>query len=153
MAKLSPKQEKFCIEYLKDFNGAQAAIRAGYSSKTAREQAARLLTKVIVSERIASERKKDAENSGITRQMVLEGYKKLAFFDTRKFYNKDGSLKPVPDLDEESAFALAGFDVNEVGELLKVSKIKISDRKAALDSIAKMLGYNAPVKTDVTLSG
>lgn len=45
---LTPKQQQFCLEYLKDFNGTQAAIRAGYSKKTANEQAARMLANVNI---------------------------------------------------------------------------------------------------------
>lgn len=56
---LNPKQRTFCIEYIKDHNATQAAIRAGYSEKTATEQAARLLTNVKVQEFIA-ELEKDA---------------------------------------------------------------------------------------------
>lgn len=48
--KLSAKQKRFCDEYLIDLNATQAAIRAGYSEKTANEQGARLLTKVSVQE-------------------------------------------------------------------------------------------------------
>ena len=50
--KLTPKQEMFCREYLTDLNGTQAAIRAGYSLKTANEQAAQHLAKVSVQSRI-----------------------------------------------------------------------------------------------------
>lgn len=52
MPKLTPKQEMFCTEYIIDFNGTQAAIRAGYSKKTANEQASRLLTKTWIKQRI-----------------------------------------------------------------------------------------------------
>lgn len=45
MAKLTPKQENFCHEYLTDSNGTQAAIRAGYSQKTARSIAEENLSK------------------------------------------------------------------------------------------------------------
>ena len=48
MSELEEKQKMFCKEYLVDFNGTQAAIRAGYSKKTANEQASRLLRKVKV---------------------------------------------------------------------------------------------------------
>lgn len=48
MEALTPKQSAFCREYLVDLNGTQAAIRAGYSPKTANEQAARLLANVSV---------------------------------------------------------------------------------------------------------
>jgi len=46
--KMTPKQQRFCDEYLIDLNATQAAIRAGYSEKTAKEQGSRLLTNVNV---------------------------------------------------------------------------------------------------------
>jgi len=49
---LNPKQEAFCLEYLKDFNGTQSAIRAGYSQKTAGTQAEQLLKKLDIAQRI-----------------------------------------------------------------------------------------------------
>lgn len=52
MAKLTAKQQRFCDEYLIDINATQAAIRAGYSPKTAAQAAARLLTNVKVQEYI-----------------------------------------------------------------------------------------------------
>lgn len=52
MGKLSDKQKQFCIEYLKDFNGTQAAIRAGYSKNSANEQASMHLAKLNIKEYI-----------------------------------------------------------------------------------------------------
>ena len=48
VVELNDKQKRFCLEYLKDFNGTQAAIRAGYSKNTANEQASALLAKLNV---------------------------------------------------------------------------------------------------------
>ena len=71
--KLTPKQEMFCREYLVDLNGTQAAIRAGYSIKTAHPQAARALSNVTVQSRI-SQLKEDREAVvGITAEYVLRG--------------------------------------------------------------------------------
>lgn len=53
MAKLTAKQQRFCDEYLIDLNATQAAIRAGYSKRTAAASAARLLRNVKVQEYIA----------------------------------------------------------------------------------------------------
>lgn len=53
MARLTAKQKRFCDEYLIDLNATQAAIRAGYSPKTAAASAARLLRNVKVQEYIA----------------------------------------------------------------------------------------------------
>ena len=44
MSKMTPKQQRFIEEYLVDHNATQAAIRAGYSPRTAPVQASRLLT-------------------------------------------------------------------------------------------------------------
>lgn len=56
---MTPKQEKFCVEYLVDLNGTQAAIRAGYSEKTAEATASRLLRNVNVKKRISELREKE----------------------------------------------------------------------------------------------
>ena len=69
---LNPKQEKFCLEYQKDANAAQAAIRAGYSKKTARTIGQQLLTKLDVKNRI-KELSTDIENKNIaTAQEIQE---------------------------------------------------------------------------------
>jgi phage terminase small subunit len=57
MAKLTPKQLRFVDEYLVDLNATQAAIRAGYSAKTANEQGARLLSNVMVQAALAERMK------------------------------------------------------------------------------------------------
>lgn len=69
---LEPRQRLFVTEYLKDFNGTQAAIRAGYSEKTAQEQSSRLLSKVIIKEEIARRQEIIQKSSNITRQYIQE---------------------------------------------------------------------------------
>lgn len=80
MAKLTEKQQRFADEYLIDLNGTQAAIRAGYSAKTANEQASRLLTKDNIKtyiegrlEKISSEKIADAEEVMVYLTSVLRG--------------------------------------------------------------------------------
>lgn len=60
MANLTDQQELFCKEYIIDLNATQAAKRSGYSEKTAQEQGSRLLSNVMVQERI-TELKSDRE--------------------------------------------------------------------------------------------
>lgn len=69
---ITPKQEKFCLEYLKDFNGTQAAIRAGYSKKTANEQAVRLLAKVSIQNYIKEINSKVEKSSIMDIQEIQE---------------------------------------------------------------------------------
>ena len=67
----TPKQERFIQEYLIDLNATQAAIRAGYSEKTATEQGARLLTIVKVKEAIEAAKAQRAKQAKITAEQVL----------------------------------------------------------------------------------
>lgn len=69
---LSPKQRAFVTEYLKDHNGTQAAIRAGYSVKTANEQAARLLVNVSIKDAIQEAQSKAEKRAILTYGRALE---------------------------------------------------------------------------------
>jgi phage terminase small subunit len=70
-ATLTPKQERFCQEYLLDLNATQAAIRAGYSAKTANEQGARLLAKASVAARVSEMQTERAKRIEVTQDYVL----------------------------------------------------------------------------------
>lgn len=73
MAKLTPKQQLFVDEYLIDLNATQAAIRAGYSPKTANEQGARLLVNVSISQAIKQAQQERQERTHVTQDMVVKG--------------------------------------------------------------------------------
>ena len=77
MAKLNDKQTLFCKEYLVDLNSAQAAIRAGYSAKTARTIGSKLLTNVDIASYIQELMTARSESTGITADYVLNGIKDL----------------------------------------------------------------------------
>jgi phage terminase small subunit len=81
---LTPQQEVFCQEYMKDLNGTQAAIRAGYSEKTSNEQAGRLLSKVSVRSRLDELRKERASRTNITADRVLTEAWNIATADPRE---------------------------------------------------------------------
>lgn len=73
--KLTPKQLAFCNEYLIDLNGTKAAIRAGYSEKTAKEIACEHLTKPHIAAHIQKNMDKRSEKTAITAEYVLETIK------------------------------------------------------------------------------
>ena len=75
---LNPKQRRFVAEYLRDQNGTQAAIRAGYSKKTARVQAAQLLALLNIKAEVDAKLTKVEEKCGITVEYVLEGLRDVA---------------------------------------------------------------------------
>lgn len=72
MAKLTAKQQRFCDEYLIDLNATQAAIRAGYSENTARQQGQRLLTNVDIQNEISKRKNDRVERTEITQDLVLK---------------------------------------------------------------------------------
>ena len=75
---MTPKQKQFVSEYLKDFNGAQAAIRAGYSKKTARSMANRLLTKADIKQKIKQAQEKVEEKSILSLEKSLQILSEIA---------------------------------------------------------------------------
>jgi len=75
---LNPKQKRFCTEYIIDSNGTQAAIRAGYSKKTAQAIAAENLTKPLISAEIEKLRKEQEERTLVTADFVILGLKEVA---------------------------------------------------------------------------
>lgn len=146
--KLTPKQKRFVDEYLIDLNATQAAIRAGYSPKTANEQGARLLANVSIAQTLQKAMQDREQRTEITQDRVLQEYARLAFYDPRKLFQPDGTPKPIEALDDDTAAALAGLEVREefegAGEnrtfVGYTKKYKLANKLGALDSLAKHLG-------------
>lgn len=160
--KLSEKEEAFCQSYLIDFNGARAAREAGYNEGSAKEIASQNLTKPHIQARINELREQMGKAFNITRERIAQEYARIAFFDIRKVHNDSGELLPIADLGDDEAAAIAGIEVSEFKDVYqdgktftseKVKKIKISDKRAALDSLCKLMGYNEPDKKDIFLKG
>lgn len=140
---LTPKQQRFCEEYLIDLNATQAAIRAGYSAKTADKIGSQLLGKTRVLSEIDQLKKARAQSTGITAERVLQEIAKLAFFDPRKLLNDDGTPKKIHELDDETAMAVAGIDIvtkgnDDVG-YADVMKIKLADKGQNLERLGRHL--------------
>jgi phage terminase small subunit len=142
--KLAGKQLQFVKEYVKDRNGTQAAIRAGYSEKTAYSIAANLLRKVEVVSAIEEQTAAIEKAATITPARVMQEYARIAFFDPRKLFDDDGTPKAVTDLDDDTAAAVSGIEIVTIGNseigVGQVRKYRIADKKGALDSVAKILG-------------
>lgn len=157
---LTAKQEAFCNEYLVDLNATGAAKRAGYSEDTAYAIGWENLRKPEIQARITELRDAMAKGFNITKERIIQEYSRLAFFDIRKIHTVDGALKPVTDWDDDSAAAVAGIEVyeekvpsddeNENIVVGQVKKVKITEKKGALDSLTKILGYNPVERRELT---
>ena len=140
---LSPKRERFVNEYLIDLNATQAAIRAGYSLKTAKMQGSRLMTNDDVKAHVESMRAIVAEQFDITRDRVLREYARIAYSDPREVMAWDESgvqLKASDQLTDDQAAAVAevGFSQTKDGVNMR---LKLHNKQAALDSLTKIQGY------------
>ena len=98
MTRLSSKQQRFVVEYLVDLNATQAAIRAGYSPKTAKSIGSENLTKPDI-QACVQERRKDArKRAEITLDDILAEYKRIAFTGLSKFLRINENNEPEIDL-------------------------------------------------------
>lgn len=107
MHNLTPKQERFCQEYIIDLNGTQAAIRAGYSKNTAQEIASENLSKPIIANRIAELQKPIADKAIVSAEYVLRGLKHIADTMTANMVEvaEDGSKTVSPACAQAAARA------------------------------------------------
>ncbi len=148
VGKLTFKQARFIDEYLVDLNATQAAIRAGYSKKTAYRMGYENLKKPQVAEVIQKRRDELKESLEIDQEWLLRRYIKLSDYKITDFFDDNGNMKSLSDIPESSLYAIQGYEVskNIKDKETYIHKFKTSDKKAALDSIAKLLGLEAPSK-------
>ena len=152
---LLPKQAAFVAEYLIDGNGTQAAIRAGYSPKTAHVIAQQNLRKPAIASLlsqkqsvIAARQDERLEAMELTEERVARETARLAFFDPRKMFAADGRPLSITELDDDTAACIVGLDVLEefagTGQdrvlIGHIKKYKIADKNSALERAAKILG-------------
>ena len=141
---LTPKQKLFVKEYLVDLNATQAAIRAGYSEKTAYRIGANLIQKSSVSIAIQKALARREKRTEVTSDMVVRELARIAFSDTRKLFNEDGSMKLPHEMDDDTAAALAGvdtFEESDKGAIIGYTrKVKRWDKTRALELLGKHLG-------------
>ena len=138
--KLRDKRKVFVAEYLKDFNATQAAIRAGYSKKTAKSQGQRLLTYADVSRAIAEGSEKITEKAQIDEAEVLQ--RALHYLDTNIAQFMDihehGGV-PTFNFSKATPEQLGVLDSVEISPGQYGTRIKVSlpKRKEMLELIGK----------------
>ncbi len=140
MGKLRRKHRKFVNEYLRDFNATQAAIRAGYSERSARQQAHILLTIPDIRSAVDAAVDEQLAAKGVNKSTVLTEIINLARSDVRKLYNDDGSLKNPRDWDDATAAAISSVEVFENRDLGgHTKKVRLWDKSKNLENLARYL--------------
>lgn len=146
MAKLTDKQELFAREFIVDLNATQAAIRAGYSEKSSRNQGARMMANDDILDRIAELKAERNEQVGVDAAYVLRRLTEIDQMDVLDILLANGELKPIKDWPKAWRTTLSGMDVVEMASaesaaLLK--KIKWPDKVKNLELLGKHVDVQA----------
>ena len=145
---MNPKQRAFVREYLIDHNATQAAIRAGYSKRTARQQASDLLAKPDISASVKASDEKLNAKAGLTAELVRKVLADALNFDPGATVYEDGSAIGLEKMPEGVRKTLTGFlrrpVFSEGVQCGEVVEVKWPDKVAAAMAAARLLGLDKP---------
>lgn len=113
---LSPREERYCQEFIVDLNQAQAAVRSGFSknARSAAVQSVRLMKKSAVKARIKELMKARSDRTEITSDTVLRELMRLATVDVTQAFDEKGWLKDMKDIPEDVRRAISGLETQEL---------------------------------------
>lgn len=163
---LKGRRLKFAEDVLRGLNGTDAYKNAGYKAKrgSARRNASRLLTNADIAKYIEERRKELAakiqEETLVEAKDVIREAKRIAFFDPRKLFDKSGNLLQIVDLDDDTAAAIAGCDVERLFEgrgedqeqIGNIVKLKLSNKNDALEKLFRHLNLYAGETKNIKLT-
>lgn len=138
------RQIRFVEEYLKDLNATQAAIRAGYSEKTARSQGARLLTNVDIQNAIKEAKTERQERAKIDADYVLKRLVEIDQMDVLDIMDENLNMKPLkewPKIWRQYINNVESIELSDGEGWLK--KIKWPDKVKNLELIGKHVSVGA----------
>lgn len=152
-------EKLFAYEYFNNKgDGTNAAIAAGYSKKTAAQQASRLLKRVKVKEILEDLNSKLKAKAIVTKERLINELESIALFDLRTLYDENGALLPVKDLSQAAGAAITGIEIMEEFDgtgkdrvhIGNTVKIKMNSKISAIDTILDTMGWKAPKKISST---
>ena len=162
--KLTAKQKRFIDEYLVDFNGTQAAIRAGYATRSAEVTAAKLLRNAKVQAEISRRQKDLQRRTEVTQERVVRELARVAFADAashvqvrlREVPCPDGTrarvpvveVKPTAELTDDQRAAIAQIKQGANG-----IEVKMYDKIKALELLGRHIGmFNDKLELKATVT-
>lgn len=151
--KLTDKQQRFVDEYLIDLNATQAAIRAGYSVKTANEQGSQLLAKLSIQQAIAEKMAERSRRTGVNQDRVVLELAKIAFVKLTDIIDEKGKIKDTATEDDLACLEGYKYKYSDTDSGYSVEReVKLSSKMKALELLGKHLGmWNDKVDLNVAL--
>lgn len=146
--KIDDRDLFFLQEYIENGQNAyQAALTAGFSETTALTHATTWIRparedsfKPLVWDLFMEHRNKRLTALDVTEDRILREYARAAFFDPRKLFRDDGTLKTVLEMDEDTAMAFKNIDIDEPDNIPRILKRSYGDKLKALDGLATIMG-------------
>lgn len=139
MAKLTNKQQRFIEEYLIDLNATQAAIRAGYSVKTAKDMGCENLAKPNIQEAIGKAIAWRSKRTGINQDRVVEELAKIGFVKLTDIVDTKGRIRDTAKEEDLACIESIKYKVSEAGESIE-QEVRIASKLKALELLGKHLG-------------
>lgn len=141
VTKLTDKQQRFVDEYLIDLNATQAAIRAGYSVRTANEQGAQNLAKLSIQDAISKKMAARSRRTGVNAERVVLELAKVAFAKMTDIVDSNGKIKQDASPDDLACIESIKYKEsdNEYGGSVE-REVKIASKLKALELLGKHLG-------------
>ncbi|MDR3599383.1 MAG: terminase small subunit [Desulfosporosinus sp.] len=136
---LTAKQERFIQEYLIDLNATQAAIRAGYSPKTANEQGSQLLANISIRAHVDKAIAEQSKRTGINADRVIKELARIALVNPADVINfRDATVADGVNRDDSAS--IASVKVKYFDGEISEREIKMADKIKALELLGKHLG-------------
>ncbi len=153
MAKLTEKQQRFVDEYLIDLNATQAAIRAGYSAKTAQEQGSQNLSKLMVQQAIAEQMADRSRRTGVNQDRIVLELARIAFAKITDIVDSEGKIKSMATDDDLACIESVKYKGSESETSSSVEReVKLSSKLKALELLGKHLGmWNDKLDVNVSI--
>lgn len=147
MKKLTDKQIKFCEEYLVDLNATQAAIRAGYSEKTADRIAYQNLRKLEIQEKIRELQIESRKKTEITKERILDELNCLLSSKITDYLSFNGSKITFKSFDKLTESQIKAIE--SIKETRHGIELKLHGKSWTIERVCKMLGFDGP--TDIRM--
>lgn len=142
---VTDKEEHFCQIYLIEFSVIKAANSIGIKPATGYDW----MTRPHIQKRISQIRQNTAKALDLTRERILQRLSQIIYGDPRKLF-KQGKYTNPDKWDDEVAGLIAGIKVNAMTGT--VESIKGHDVLRAIETLNKMMGYNAPEIKQIDLT-
>lgn len=152
MAKLTEKQQRFVDEYLIDLNATQAAVRAGYSAKTADVQGSRMLGNVKVQQAISEAMAERSKRTGVNQDRVVLELAKIALVKMTDVVDSQGRIRSDATDDDLACIESVKYKKSESDTGSSVEReVKIASKLKALELLGKHLGmWNDKLDVNIT---